>query len=58
MLCCVPYRQAGRWLQRDNNFGVSGQIDPLEGWIADPSSMRTRATEAIRPGTVSDPTEV
>jgi hypothetical protein len=24
-------------LQRDNNFGVSGQIDTLEGWIADPS---------------------
>jgi len=35
LLCAV---QAGwAWLQRDNNFGVSGQVDPLEGWIADPS---------------------
>ena len=35
LLCAV---QAGwAWLQRDNNFGVSGQIDSLEGWIADPS---------------------
>jgi hypothetical protein len=35
LLCAV---QAGwAWMQRDNNFGVSGQIDPLEGWIADPS---------------------
>ena len=34
LLCAV---QAGwAWTQRDNNFGVSGQIDPLEGWIADP----------------------
>ena len=35
LLCAV---QAGwAWLQRNNNFGVSGQVDPLEGWIADPS---------------------
>jgi len=35
LLCAV---QAGwAWLQRENNFGVSGQVDPLEGWIADPS---------------------
>jgi hypothetical protein len=35
LLCAV--QAAWAWLQRNNNFGVSGQIDPLEGWIADPS---------------------
>jgi hypothetical protein len=35
MLCAV---QAGwAWMNRENNFGATGQIDPLEGWIADPS---------------------
>jgi hypothetical protein len=35
LLCAV--QAAWVWVQRNNNFGVSGQIDPLEGWIADPS---------------------
>jgi len=35
LLCAA---QAGwAWLQRDKNFGASGEFDPLEGWIADPS---------------------
>ena len=35
LLCAV---QAGwAWMQHGNNFGASGQVDPLEGWIADPS---------------------
>ena len=43
-LLFVPgFVQAGwAWLQRDNNFCVSGQIDPLEGWIADPSLHKHR----------------
>ena len=35
LLCAI---QAGwAWMHRDNNFGVSSPVDPLEGWIADPS---------------------
>jgi len=35
LLCAV---QAGwAWLQSDNNFGALSPVDPLEGWIADPS---------------------
>ena len=34
LLCAV---QAGwAWMHRDNNFGASSPVDPLEGWIADP----------------------
>jgi predicted RNase H-like nuclease len=43
LLCAVQASRA--WLQRDNNFGVSGQIDLLEGWMVDPS-LHDRQGEA------------
>lgn len=35
LLCAV--QAAWAWQHRDNRYGVPAKIDPLEGWIADPS---------------------
>lgn len=34
-LCAA--QAAWAWTKRNNNFGIPSHIDPLEGWIADPS---------------------
>jgi hypothetical protein len=38
LLCCI--QAAWAWTQRDRNFGAPSQIDPIEGWIADPNANR------------------
>jgi hypothetical protein len=34
VLCCL--QAAWAWLQRDQHYGIPGNVDNLEGWIADP----------------------
>jgi hypothetical protein len=44
LLCAV--QAAWAWRQRARGFGAPASIDPLEGWIADPSLAQGRAADA------------
>lgn len=45
VLCAV--QAAWAWRQRDSGYGAPQNVDPLEGWIADPSVSRNKL---IAPG--------
>jgi len=38
LLCAI--QAAWSWRQRHNGFGAPHNVDPLEGWIADPYAAR------------------
>ena len=49
LLCAM--QAAWAWKHRENNFGVPPNVDPLEGWIADPvvcAEMNKLCSEAER----------
>lgn len=37
LLCAI--QAAWSWTQRENGFGAPRNVDPLEGWIADPQCL-------------------
>jgi hypothetical protein len=48
LLCAV--QAAWAWTQRENQFGASNAVDPLEGWIADPASTEPHASRQALSG--------
>jgi hypothetical protein len=44
LLCAI--QAAWAWTQRDNDFGAPHPANPLEDWIADPSTTGTLLTTA------------
>lgn len=48
LLCAI--QAAWAWTQRRNGFGAPSPVDPLEGWIADPTVSRRAMGQPGEPG--------
>lgn len=46
LLCAI--QSAWSWSQRDNNYGMPAEIDPVEGWIMDPGLVTQGNLQAAR----------
>ena len=46
LLCAI--QSAWSWTQRDDNYGIPADVDPVEGWIVDPGLSTARDARVVR----------